>query len=595
MIKAFKEQLKTLTCVLSLHTNRRGYFLKTLFFYQIVSLFPIATGLVIKKVFDQFTLDPINNPVWWTIVLFLSLLMGRIVFCVFNAYYNSKGRFIISADLRMNLLSSILKKPGAESLNLATGDVLNRIKEDVGQIENFAYGAMMDVITSFVLTVVALIILCSIDFIMTLLVFTPILLMVYVMERSGRRVSKYRLANRKATGNVSSAIGEIFANIQAVQVNAAEESVLIHLKNLNQARAKNATKDNVFSQILGTLYENLFNIGTGIILLFMALMNGRGTFSLGNFVIFIYFMNFISFFIMFSGNAFTRYKQIQVSFEHLRDIHDSISCETLVKSSSFNPFEMISFEKENSKENTALNAPLERLTVKDVSYTYPNSQNGIQEMSFTLEKDSLTVIAGRIGSGKSTLLKTISGLLMADQGTLHWNETAIEDAREVMTPPRLAYTPQIPKFFSTSIRENMTLGFQSTEKQEENSIHCSVMAPDLEGLTEGMDTPIGTNGVKLSGGQQLRLAVARMLLRDTELYAFDDISSALDIETDTQMWERLLEKRNGTYLVVSNQKRILQKADQIILLKDGQLEATGTLNELLNSHEEMRLILDGVM
>jgi len=587
-----KNQLKALTYVIRLFKNRKGLFLKTFFFYSVLSTFPVVSGLAIKKVFEQLTLDPVNNPVLTTVFIFLGLLMGRIVFVVFNSYYNSKGRFSLSADLRMNLLYGILKKPGAESLNMATGDVLNRAKEDIDQIENFAYGALLNVMTSSFLTIAAVFILCSIDVMMTIIVFTPILLMVYIMERSGRHVSKYRMANRHATGDVSSAIGEIFSNIQAVQVNAAEDSVLEHLKGLNKKRALNATKDNVFSQILNSLYENLFNIGTGVILLFMAIANKGETFSLGNFVIFTYYMNFISFFIMFAGEAFTRYKQIQVSFDHLDNIHKDITNKTLIDSPSFKAHEVVEFEKEAS--DMVLD-PLERMALKDVSYTYPNSSNGIQNMSFGIKRDSITVISGRIGSGKSTLLKTISGLLNVDEGTLYWNNQVIEDAGVMMKPPFLAYTPQIPRFFSASMRDNMTLGIQPTKDQEEQSIHCSVLSPDIAGLAEGLESPIGTNGVKLSGGQQLRLAVARMLLRESEIYAFDDISSALDIETDTQMWARILENRKGTYVVVSNQKRILQKADQVVLLKEGQLEGIGTFDELITSHEEMRLIMDGAV
>ncbi|MBI9013029.1 MAG: ABC transporter ATP-binding protein [Clostridiales bacterium] len=592
MINKIKDQLKTLTYVMRLYKNRKGLFFKTFFFYSLVSIFPIVSGLAIKKVFEQLTLDPQNNPVLTTVLIFLGLLMGRIVFVSFNSYFNAKGRFSLSADLRMNLLFGILKKPGAESLNMATGDVLNRAKEDIDQIENFAYGALLNVMTSLILTVAAVIILCSIDVMMTIIVFTPILLMVYIMEHSGRHVSKYRTANRHATGHVSSAIGEIFSNIQAVQVNAAEESVLKHLKELNQKRALNATKDNVFSQILNSLYENLFNIGTGIILLFMAIANKGETFSMGNFVIFTYYMNFISFFIMFAGEAFTRYKQIQVSFEHLDNIHEEIDCETLISFAPFKPHKIVDFEKE---ENDTKPIALERLALKGVSYTYPNSTNGIQNVSFNIKRDSITVISGRIGSGKSTLLKTIAGLLRADDGHLYWNNQLIEDSGLTMKPPCLSYTPQIPRFFSASMRDNMSLGLQPTEDQEARSIYCSVLSPDIEGLAEGIESPIGTNGVKLSGGQQLRLAVARMLLRDSEVYAFDDISSALDIETDTQMWERILENRKGTYVVVSNQKRILQKADQVVLLKEGQLEGVGTFDELLTSHEEMRLIMEGAV
>lgn len=585
--QTMKSRFTIMRYVSALFKNRPALFWKSLLFLQICSLFPIATGVAIKVIFEKFELGPKDNPIEWAIVIFLTLLFGRIVFMFFTAFNNTKGRFFISADLRLNLLGTILKKPGAESLNLSTGDALNRIKEDVNQIEDFAFGAALDVITSFVLTVFALGILVSIDWIMTLIVFTPILLMVYMMEFSGSRVSKYRVANRLATGKVSSAIGEIFTNIQAIQINSAEESVHEHLHKLNETRAKSATKDNVFSQIMATLYENIFNIGTGMILIFMATFNDGQRFSLGTFVIFTYYMNFISFFITFAGNAFTRYKQIQVSFEHLCSLHESISLESLVA-----PTDFLSTKKSKETDQYQSSQPLNQFCGQQLSYTYQNGRTGIENIDFEINKGTLTVIAGRIGSGKTTLLKVCSGLLRADKGSLYWNQEAIQNPEDFLVPPRLAYAPQIPKFFSASIRENILLGMTGSSKREAHAINLSVMEQDLEGFTDGLETHIGTNGVKLSGGQQLRLAVARMCVREVDLYVFDDISSALDIETEVLMWERLLEEREGTYLAISNRKSILQKADQIILLKEGKLEGVGSLETLLECSEEMRLLLD---
>lgn len=588
MIKKIKQQLKGMKYVLRMHSHRKGNLVKALFFHQIVAIFPVLTGLAIKKAFDFYALGPEDNPVLWTILLFLSLLMGRVIFVAFHSYFNSKGRFILSSDLRLSILSGILKKPGAESINLSTGDTLNRIKVDTDQIETFAYGNMLDVMTSLTMTLVTMFILCSIDAVMTFFVFTPILLMVYIMERSGRHVSKYRMENRKSTSGVSSAIGEIFENIQAVQVNAAEDSVLNYLKALNRKRAKNATKDNVFSQILGTLYENLFNIGTGVILLFMAFMSRQTSFSLGNFVIFTYYMNFISFFIMFAGNAFTRYKQVQVSFEHLSDIHDAMDSMSLTSKKVFNEHSEENLYDEVIEENN----PLHSLVLNQVNYSYSDGQIGLKDIQLSIKKDSLNVVAGRIGSGKSTLLKIIAGLLKVNQGSIYWNDELVDDMDTFMIPPRVSYTPQIPRFFSSSIKDNMLLGYPATEQAIDNALYCSVLEPDLDSLGEGIESAIGTNGVKLSGGQQLRLAVARMLLRKADLYVFDDISSALDVETDRIMWERILKKKEGTYIVVSNQKKILEKADNIILLKDGKLEGMGTYDDLISQNEEMKLIID---
>ncbi len=114
------------------------------------------------------------------------------------------------------------------------------------------------------------------------------------------------------------------------------------------------------------------------------------------------------------------------------------------------------------------------------------------------------------------------------------------------------------------------------------------MERDLEELESGLDTTIGTRGVKLSGGQAQRSAAARMFIREPELLVFDDLSSALDVETERVLWERIFQQEQRTCLVVSHRRSVLQRADQIIVLKAGAVEAIGKLEQLLQESEEMQ-------
>ncbi|NNF70210.1 MAG: ABC transporter ATP-binding protein, partial [Acidimicrobiia bacterium] len=234
------------------------------------------------------------------------------------------------------------------------------------------------------------------------------------------------------------------------------------------------------------------------------------------------------------------------------------------------------------------NGRLDVLGVRTLSYTYPGSDNGIHGIDLELRRGSFTVVTGKIGSGKTTLLRAVLGLVPAS-GEITWNGERVDDPATFFVPPRAAYTPQVPKLLSMSLRDNLRLGSDKTDAEVMDAIAAAVMEPDMEHMPSGLDTEVGPLGVRLSGGQIQRTAAARMMLRHPDLMVFDDLSSALDVTTEQQLWERLFaEDPDVTSLVVSHRRAAMRRADQIVVMRDGHVEAAGTLEELVDVSEELR-------
>ncbi|MDR6884234.1 ABC transporter ATP-binding protein [Bacillus sp. 3255] len=572
--------------------------------WTLIYLAPILPGLITKEFFDTLSGESkLGYGVWGLIALLMAAAIGRIMLIVVGFITDVHFRFRMGMLLRRNLLEHVLKQPGAQAIPVSPGEAISHFRDDVDQSEEAASWSV-DVFGLTCFAIVSGYILIRIDAQMTLLVFLPIVLVITAAQLATVRLQKYRAASREATSKVTGEISEMFGNVQAIQVAGAEKRVIERFRSLGDNRRKAMMKDRLMTELLDSIFSNSVNLGTGLILLLAGTKMRSGSFTVGDFALFVYYLTFVTQFITNVGKFITYFKQMSVSLERLTFLLQGASAKvlTMVRSLHLKPerdagihnagqeaVQADDIDQGHEDDRQAAGEPLKQLEVNGLSYAYEDTGRGIADIHFRLQRGSFTVVTGTIGSGKTTLVRSLLGLLPKGEGTIAWNGVPIEDPGTFFTPPRSAYTAQVPRLYSDTLRNNIMLGQPEREESLQQALHAAVLEYDIAQLPGGLDTVIGPRGVKLSGGQAQRTAAARMLVRDAELYVFDDLSSALDVETEQKLWERMFQRRkDATCLVVSHRKTALARADHIIVMKDGRIEAEGTSEELLQRSATFR-------
>jgi len=554
-----------------------------------VHMSPLIPGLITRKFFDHLTEEAVGLNTWTIIAFLFAAALARVTVVLLGSWADSQHRFSMSGLLRNNMLRHIFRRPGAQSIPCSPGEAVSYFREDAEQAED-AVSWTLDMVGEILFASVALWIMASINARITLVVFLPLVLMVVIFNRATDKIEQYRHASREATARVTGFIGEAFGAVQAVQVAGAEARMVERMSRLSEERRKLVLKDRAFNLVLDSFGSVTYYLGAGFILLMASQAIAAGSFSVGDFALFVYYLDWLTGFSSFFGFFLAHYKQASVSFDRMAKFLFSSSAAVLVDHNSLHLKGDLPTSETPARDS---NSGFESLVVRDLSFSYPGSDKGIKDVDLEIKKGQFVVITGRVGSGKSTLLKAILGLVQKDEGSIVWNGSDISDPAEYLVPPRTAYTGQAPMLFSDTIMGNILLGHSENQDILKSAIHDAVLGSDLAHMEKGLDTIVGSRGVKLSGGQVQRVATARMLARNASLLVFDDVSSALDVETEALLWERVFTRKDVTCLVISHRRSALRRADKIVVLKDGQVHDEGKLDELLARCCEMRLLWHG--
>lgn len=537
---------------------------------------PILVGVVVARFFDSLA----GGEAGWNMPTLVAAVwawaLARVCLVFLGMRNHSNLLFRANAGMKRAMLAWIYGLPAARPVDATPGEVVSRFRDDVEHVVE-AFDFTVDLVGSTISAAFAFAILFAIDPLTAVVVFAPVAVVIVIVSRTGTRVRRYRRSARESTEAITGFLGETFGSVQSVKVAGAERPMLEHFTELNETRRTMMVRDRTFTAVLEATFENTVNIGTGLILVLAAASLGTPSgLTIGEFSLFVFLLKMVTDSAFFLGLFIARLKQAGVSIERIVSLMRGASWEDVVANVRLDDAITARTIPDPTPEPAA---PL--LEVRGLGFRYPESGSGIEDVDLTVGTGEFVVLTGKIGAGKTTLLRAILGMVDAEAGSIRWKGADVADPATFMVPPRSAYTPQVPRLFSMSLRDNLLLGQPAGDEELASAIRTVALEHDLEQMADGLEALVGPRGVRLSGGQIQRAAAARMLVRAPELLVFDDLSSALDVETEATLWDRLFSHERATALVVSHRRPALMRADQILVLHEGRVADRGTADELL--------------
>jgi ATP-binding cassette subfamily B protein len=569
---------------------RPGWLMAAIATWTLSFCLPLITGMLMRMVFDTLT-GAVAAPiaVWGLIVLLALVAVADPMLLAAWIWIHTTFETVLEIMVRSNVVDGILESVGTKrspGQSPSAGALVSHVRDDVP--------ALADLVNEWyrlsgegIFALIALAVMMRTDPMIALCSFLPLAGIVALIHQLRTRLAAAWGVARETTSQVVSFIGELFGAVQALKVGGAEGHALTRLSALNDARRSAHIRYSFVNNLLDAISNSVVIGSRGLVLILAASAMHQGRFTIGDFALFVTYLDWMLMLPRRIGRLLAQTKQTTVAVDRLATLGLQTAPRQLV---AHRPIYLRGGLPPVPWNIKTASDRLDVLEVAHLTYEYPTSNAGIRDLTFAITRGSFTVITGPIGAGKTTLLEVLQGLRPMDHGTIQWNGVLVAEPAAFFVPPRSAYTPQVPRLFSETIRENILLGLPDSHVDIDAAIHMSVFEEDVASFSQGTNTPIGVRGVRLSGGQIQRLAAARMFVRQPELLIVDDCSSALDVETERTLWARMaaLNQAGTTCIVVSHRQAVLQRADDILLLDRGAIQARGSLTRLLATSEAMQ-------
>ncbi len=448
--------------------------------------------------------------------------------------------------------------------NNRTGDLMNRISEDVSKVRLYVGPALMYGINTITLFLIVISFMINIAPELTLYVILPLPFLSYLIYKLSRIINQRSTRVQEMLSRLSSYTQEIFSGISVIKSFDLKNKINIKvssLSNLAQEKNMNLAKVQAWFFPLMILMIGISNL---LVILIGGNLFINGEIEIGVIAEFIVYINMLTWPVMAVGWITSIVQQAEASQKRINEFLNI---------------------KQNITDGLGVKEKIVgNITFKDVSLTYPETNiNALNSISFFLKSGETMGVVGDVGSGKSTLLDLIPRLYDPKKGSIHIDNNSIKDFKISELRNYIGYVPQNGFLFSGTIKENIIFGSHGKTKNDmieaskKASIHSNIMM-----FKKNYNTLIGERGVTLSGGQIQRLTIARAFIKNPKILLLDDCLSAVDTETEEKILKNIKEiRKNKTTIIVSHRISSVKESDKIIVLENGKIIQFGTHKNLI--------------
>ena len=499
----------------------------------------------------------------------LSFLVGATALSGLFTFLMRQMIIVVSRFIEADLKDDIYAQYQRLSLGFykqnRTGDLMNRISEDVSKVRMYVGPAFMYLLTALVLFATVIPYMYNAAPSLTLYTLIPLPILSIAIYRLSREIHKRSTVVQEYLSKLTTYTQESFSGISVIKAYTLEPQTQKGFTELsNSSKEKNLDLVKVqaffFPLMIGLIgASNLLVIYIGG----NQYINGEIE-QFGTLVEFIIFVNMLTWPVATVGWVTSIIKAAEASQTRINEFLDIVPAIS-----------------NTAQQNTPINGTI---AFKNVSFTYEDTNiTALSNISFELKQGETLAIIGRTGSGKSTILELIGRLYDVQQGTVCIDNHPIQDLNLNDLRSSIGYVPQDAFLFSDSIKENIKFGATDATDEEVTAFaKAAAVHNNIIDFTDGYDTVLGERGITLSGGQKQRVSIARALIGTPKILLLDDSLSAVDTETEEQILENLASLQTKvTTIIVSHRISSAKNADRILILDQGQIVQQGTHSQLV--------------